>query len=171
MRLATIVRDLPHMARALCVSSRIEISISLLSSFAMMASTSTCLSSPLGPFTLTSWPFTAAVTPPVTATGLLPMRDMDQPSSELVPLEHVAQDLAADILGPRPCIRHDAFRCRQDGDAKPVGDRGQILDRGINAPARRRPPLDILNHRLAVEIFQLDLKLRLAAAIVDARIA
>src|SRR3990170_235005 len=152
MRLATSVRDMPHMARASLVSSRIAISIPPLSSLAMMASTSTCLSSPLGPFTLTSWPFTAAVTPPGTATGFLPIRDMGQPSSELAPLEYAAQNLAADILGPRAGIRHDAFRRREYGHAEAVGDRRQILDRGIHAPARRRHPLDVLDLRIAAPI-------------------
>src|SRR4029453_12136471 len=149
---------MPHMARASLVSSRISIAILSLSSLATMASASTCLSSPLGPLILTSWPFTAAVTPPGTETDFLPMRDIDRPSPELV-LEHVTEYFAADILGPRARIRHHALRRRQDGHAKTVGDGRQILDRGIDAPSGRRHSFYILDHGLAVEIFKFDLKL------------
>src|SRR5262245_26440911 len=162
---------MPHMARASLESSRISIAILSLSSLATMRSASTCLSSPLGPLTLTSWPFTAAVTPPGTDTGFLPMRDIVQPSPELAALENITEDFAADILGPGARIRHHALRRRQDGHAKTVGDGRQILDRGIDAPSRRRHSLDILDHGLAVEIFELDLELGPAAAIVDAGIA
>src|SRR5512145_2975481 len=158
---------MPHSARASLVSSRMAISMPPFSSLATIASASTCLSSPLGPFTLTSWPFTWAVTPPGTVTAFLPMRDMVQSA----PLKHVTQNFAADILRPRASVRHDAFRRRQYGHAKSVGHRRQVLHRGIDAPAGRRHALDFLDHRLAVEIFQFDFELGLAAAIVDPRVA
>ena len=47
------------------------------SSLAMTSSTRTCLSSPFGPFTATSWPFTEAVTPFGMVTGFLPIRDIE----------------------------------------------------------------------------------------------
>src|SRR6185312_6081081 len=119
MRFETSVRDMPHMARAVCVSSRGETSMLPSWSLAMTSSTRTCLSSPFGPFTETSWPFTDAVTPFGTATGFLPIRDIDIALRNPV-LEHAAQNLATHILGTGARVGHDAFRRRKYGDAKPV---------------------------------------------------
>src|SRR3546814_5395241 len=83
-------------------------------------------------------------------TGFLPTRDI---------LEHPAEDFAADILGARLGIGHDAARRRQDGDAEPVVDARQILDLGIDAAAGGRDAGDLLDHRLALGILQLDRQL------------
>src|SRR5439155_21490171 len=123
----------------------------------------------LGPFTVTFWPSTLAVTPAGTATGFLPMRDMVSLPSSVS--EHRAEDLAADVLLARLVIGHDAFRRRENRDAESVVDARQRLDRGIDPAARFGDPRNLADHRPAVEIFQFDLELGAAVAVLDRRIA
>src|SRR5579859_6253421 len=74
-------------------------------------------SSPLGPFTETSWPFTFTSTPFGTLTGSLPMRLI--PASSL---PHVCQDLAAEALLLRLAAGQQAGRGRDDRDAQAAED-------------------------------------------------
>src|SRR5258708_42951 len=69
------------------------------------------LSSPFGPFTTTSWPFTFTSTPLGTVMGSLPIRLM--PSSP-----HVRQDFAAEGLALGLAAGHQPRRRRDDGDAQ-----------------------------------------------------
>src|SRR5580704_7098223 len=64
-------------------------------------------------------------------------------------------------------VSHDAFRRRDNGDAQSIVDARQVLDRGVDPAAGLGNPLDLADHRLAVEIFQLDLNLRAALALHD----
>src|SRR5258708_3981198 len=89
----------------------------------------------------------------------------------LVTSEHAAEDVAGDIGGPGLVIRHHAARRRQDGDAQPVIDARQVGDLGIDAPARLRHAGDLADHRLAVDIFELDLELGDALTYLLARVA
>src|SRR5262245_1546402 len=113
---------MPHMARAGLVSSASSTSTPSAVLATLICSGHVKLSSPFGPFTVTFWPATVAVTPDGTATGFLPIRDIDpflvspRPRSE-----HAAENLAADVLLACARIRHHALGCRQDGDAQPVG--------------------------------------------------
>ena len=72
-----MVRDMPHMARASLVSSRMATSMLALVELGNDVVDEHVLELALGALHLaTSWPFTVAVTPPGTVTGFLPMRDM-----------------------------------------------------------------------------------------------
>ena len=55
---------------------------------------------------------------------------------DLALLEHLTEDFAADIGVARLGVRHHAPRRRQDGDAEAVIDARQVLDLGIDPPAR-----------------------------------
>ena len=50
-------------------------------------------------------------------------------------------------------------RGRQDRDPEPVIDARQVADLRIDAPPRFRDPRDLADHRLAIDVFQLDLEL------------
>src|ERR1700731_229385 len=89
----------------------------------------------------------------------------------LVTSEHAAEDLAADIGGAGLVVRHHAMRRRQDGDAQPVIDARQVGDLGIDASAGLRHAGDLADHRLAVDVFELDLELGDALAYFLALIA
>src|SRR5437868_14600621 len=104
-----MVRDMPQQERATFDSSRGLTATLPSSSLANTCSTSTNLSSPFGPLTEMFWPARLTVTPVGTGTAFLPMRDIVQSS------EYGADHFAAHILGPRFCIRHDAFRRRKNG--------------------------------------------------------
>src|SRR6516225_2860410 len=163
-RLATRVREVPHIARARLVSVRGSTLMELLSIFTTTSSGSTNATAPFGPFIFTVWPSTLAVTPDGIGTGFLPIRDI------AVPSEHRTKDFAADIGVAGGMIRHHALGRRHDGDAQAVVDARQVLHRHVDAPARLRHPLDLADHRLAVEIFELDLELAAAVAVLDGRI-
>src|SRR5229473_1225325 len=101
--------------------------------------------------------FGAIVTAPsAIATGCLPIRDIT-----LFPYasEHPAQDLAADLGGAGLVVRHDPARGRQDRYAEPVINPRQLGELGINPPPRLRDARNLPDHRLAIDIFQLDLEL------------
>src|SRR5262245_19300262 len=106
-RLTIWVRAIPHMARACFVSWARLTSMPSAPLATLIGSGQVNDSSPLGPFMVTFWPATVAVTPEGTATGFLPIRDILSPSS-LRPIqacsEHAAQDLAADVLLARACV-------------------------------------------------------------------
>src|SRR5665213_2090846 len=85
--------------------------------------------------------------------------------------EDAAQDLAADIGGAGLVVRHDAARRRENGDAESVIDARQVGDARVDAPARLRHPGDLLDDRLAIGIFELDLELGNAGTHLLARVA
>src|SRR5579862_6907762 len=166
--LATSAREVPHSARASLVSLR---GSTLTPSAPTLTRTSPCSTScmaPLGPFTLTVWPSTLAVTPEGTATGFFPTRDM---ACSSVSLEYRAEDLPAHIGVAGIVVGHHALGGGQDRHAQAVVDPRQIPHRGIDPPAGLGDPGNLPDHRLAVEIFQLDLELRLPVGMLDRRIA
>src|ERR1700704_5901442 len=93
------------------------------------ASVSLTDSSPSLPLAFSRPAASETVTPLGTLTGFFPTRDMASS------LEHAADDFAADIGRARLVIRHHAARRRQDRDAQPVEDAGNLGDLGIDAPA------------------------------------
>src|SRR5215470_130959 len=129
-RLATSVREVPHMARARLLSRRGSTLIAPLSSFTTMSSGTTNCRAPFGPFIFTVWPSTLAVTPDGIGTAFLPMRDM------MVPSEHRTQDFAAHIGLAGSMVRHHALGGRNDCNAEAVVDARQILHRRIDAAPR-----------------------------------
>src|SRR5262245_14566261 len=158
------------MARARLVSARGSILTSLPSTLAPTSSCSTSESAPLGPFTLTTWPSTLAVTPEGIATGFFPTRDMavdPLPSGS----EHRAEDFPAYIIVAGVVIGHHALRRRQDRNTQSVVYPGQRPNRGIDPPPRLRHPRNLPDDRLAVEIFQLDLQLLAAVRVLDRGVA
>src|SRR5258708_39079077 len=86
-------------------------------------------------------------------------------------LEHRAEDFPADIGVAGIVVRHHALGRGQDRDAKAVIDARQCLHRGIDATAGLRNAGDFPDHRLAVEIFQLDLELRVSVRMLHRGIA
>src|SRR5262249_48608905 len=124
---------------------------------------------PLGPLMLMLWPWILAATPLGTTTAFLPIRDMFVPP--LPGSEHRAEQFAADICVAGVVVGHDALRRRQDGDAEAVVDARQVADRHVDAAAGLRYPVDFADHRLAVEILQLDLKLAASIGMIDLGVA
>src|ERR1700751_5854325 len=155
------------MERARLVSLRGSTLMLPLSSLATTSAASTSSRAPFGPFILTVWPSTLAVTPDGIATAFLPIRDMIVPFVS----EHREQDLAAAIGVARGVIRHHALRGRHDGDAEAVVDARQVAHRRVDAPAWLRHAGDLANHRGAVEILELDLDLAAAVAVRDGGVA
>src|SRR5262245_47171822 len=143
-------RAVPHWVLARGVSTR-GLSTILPPSSATAISDGTASDDlPSLPLMATFCPATCTLTPLGTVTGCLPIRDID------CSLEHLAEDFAAHVLGARLGIRHDATRRRQDRDAQPAIDLGQIRDLRIDPPAGCRNPRDLSNHRLALVILELD---------------
>src|SRR5262245_28600820 len=158
------------MARARLVSERGSTLTSLLSTLASTSSCSTSESAPFGPFTLTTWPATLAVTPAGMGTGFFPTRDMTV-DPLLAALENRAENLSAHIVVARVVVGHHAFRRRQDGDAQAVVHARQRLHRGVDPPPRLGDPRDLADHRRAVEIFELDLELLATVRVLDRGVA
>src|SRR6478609_11006684 len=153
------------MARARWVSLRGVIVMLPPSTSAPTSPCTTSCMAPFGPFTLTVWPSTLAVTPAGIGTGFFPTRDM---ACFLRPrLEHRAEDFAADIGVARIVIGHHAFRRGEDRDTETVIHSRQRLHRRVDPPAGLRHPGDLADHRGAVEIFQLDIEFVLAAGMLD----
>src|SRR5712671_3216126 len=124
-RLATRVRDVPHMARARLVSVRGSTLIAPSSIFTTISSGTTNCRAPFGPFIFTVWPSTLAVTPDGIATAFLPMRDMAALS------EHRTQDFAAHIGVAGGMVRHHALGGRDDRHPEAVVDARQVLHRHV----------------------------------------
>ena len=76
IRFETSVREVPHSERARLVSCRGSTLTAFLSIETVTSSCTTSCRAPFGPFTLTVWPSTLAVTPDGTAIGRFPMRDI-----------------------------------------------------------------------------------------------
>src|SRR6516165_7873031 len=91
-----------------------------------------------------------ALTPAGIGTGFFPTRDISK---------HRTEDFAADILFARVVVRHYALRRRDDRNAQSIVHARQCFHRGIDAPGRFGDSCDLADHRLAVEIFELDLQL------------
>src|SRR5437879_11764606 len=131
---------------------------------------------PLGPFTLTVWPSILAVTPTGMATAFFPTRDMalirlHHFNFTAFTLEYRAEDFSADIGVAGVVVGHHALGRGTDSDAKAVIDARQRLHRGIDATAGLRHAGNFPDYRLAVEIFQLDLELRLSVRMLHRGIA
>ncbi len=69
------------------------------------------------------------------------------------------EDLAAHVGVAGFVVRHHTLRRGDDGDAETIGDARKGLDRRLDAPARLGDAGDLTDHRLAVEVLELDLEL------------
>src|SRR6266498_3198017 len=76
--------------------------------------------------------------------GCLPIRDMMVP-----PLPNRAEQLAAEPLGPRLAVAHDAAAGTENGDAQAVEDRTQFLVSPIQTPSGLAGARDVANDALA----------------------
>src|SRR5262249_53528006 len=73
--------------------------------------------------------------------------------------EYAAEDLAADIGGAGLVVRHDAPGRRQNRDAEPIVDARQVGDPRVDPPAGRGDPRDLADHRLTLDVLELDREL------------
>src|SRR5512145_2130447 len=95
---------------------------------------------PRGPL-IEIWPeATLNSTPFGTATGYLAIRDMVSISG------NDAQDLAADAVGARLAVGHDAARGGEDGDAQAVHDARNVVAAPVHAQPRLGHALEALDH-------------------------
>src|SRR5690606_38875837 len=119
---------------------------------------------PLGPLTVTisGWMFSS--TPLARTIGFLATRDM-----VVTPLSHEAQDFAADALLARLRIGHDAFGGGNDGNTEAAENLRQVVLAAVLAQTGAGEALELLDHRLAFVVFQLDLELVLAATDIGDR--
>src|SRR5207245_5858144 len=97
---------------------------------------------PLGPSARTVRPSTETFTPWGILIGCLPMRDMS------APLPHVGQDFAADLLLARLAVGEHSARGREQGDAHPGQDRGNLVVGDVHPASRRRHPHQARDHLL-----------------------
>src|SRR5579864_6541506 len=148
MRFWTSVRCMPQAARLRCASVNGVTRISPSPTSYFTRSSSTCIAScPLGPFTVKVPLSRAAVTPAGRAIGFLPMRDI---------LEHLRQHFAADVLLARLGVRQHTARGRHDDRAEAVADARKLASGRIDPAAGLRHSSQVLDCRLALEIFELD---------------
>src|SRR5262245_20876860 len=157
------------MARARLVSARGSILTSLPSTLAATSLCSATASAPLGPFTLTTWPSTLAVTPEGIATGFFPTRDMaagplgcllerslggharPRIAPRLGLLRFISKDgaenFSAHIVVARIVIGHHTLGCRQYRNPQSIVHTRKRPDRGIDPPPRLRYPRNLADHR------------------------
>src|ERR1700733_2214990 len=124
---AMTARVVPHIMR-LRVSLLRGFTTTLLAS--MVTSTNSdsgIFCSPSLPLAVTMPPAMATCTPAGISTGYFPTRDI------VGPLEHAAEDFAANIGSAGLGIAHDALRRRQDGNTQAGIDPRQFLDLRIHA--------------------------------------
>src|SRR5215218_8335400 len=171
--LAICARDMPHLERATFVWSRGSTVTPSAPIATFTSSGTTNDSSPLAPFTRTCCPSIVAVTPDGTTTGFLPTRDIARLPILFALLrrsEDLAEHFAADVLLTCLMVRHHALWRGQDHDTEAVGDLRHGVNRGVHTTAGLRHPLDTPDHRLAIEVFQLDLELGTAIAELGRRV-
>src|SRR3546814_15394142 len=82
----------------------------------------------------------------------------------LFPYTTLFRSFATRVGRARFLVGHDPARRRQDGDAEAVVEPRQLLDLRIDPAARTRHPRDLLDHRRAFVVLQLDLDFREHAA-------
>src|SRR5690606_12700132 len=95
--------------------------------------TSRC-SSPLGPFTVTVAPSMRTSTPPGTAMGAFPIRDISFPSPD------VAEDLTTDALATCLAVGHETPARGEHGDAEPTEDALDLVVLAVHPQARLGHP-------------------------------
>src|SRR5438128_7609448 len=166
------------MARARLVSARGSTLTSLPCTMAATSPCSATASAPFGPLSFTIWPSTVAVTPEGIATGFFPTRDMTEVRSlrlrQCAILWSTSKDrkenFPAYVVLTGVVIGHHTLGRREDRDPQSVVDTRQRLDRGIDPPSRFRYARNLADHRLAIEIFQLDLEFLASVRVLDRRI-
>src|SRR5215510_8144581 len=138
----TPVTMLAISARVIRSSPEREITSWLSSSFALSPAGTGWVSLPLGPSARTVAPSIWTFTPCGILTGFRPIRDMT------LPLPHVGEHFAADLLLARVLACHDTPRRRDQRHAHPGQDRGDLVVRHVDAPAGRRDTHEPGDHLL-----------------------
>src|ERR1700733_5356599 len=152
---AMIARVVPHIMRLRVSRLRGLTTTLLASTLTSTSSDSGIFCSPSLPFAVIMPPAMATCTPAGISTGYFPTRDI-----RAVPLEHAAEDFAANIGSASLGIAHHALRRGQDGNTQAGVDPRQFLDFCIDATAGFGDPVDLLDDRFALVILQLDAQLR-----------
>src|SRR5262247_4281288 len=132
--LAISARAKPCSARIFRSSPEREITSWLPSSFALSPAGTGWVSLPLGPSARTVAPSIWTFTPCGILTGFRPIRDMT------LPLPHVGEHFAADLLLARVAIGHHALRRRDQGHAHPGQDGRDLVAAHVDAAPGRRDP-------------------------------
>src|SRR3978361_669582 len=156
---AISARVVPHIIRDR-VSLLFGATLTLLPSTVVFTrSVNGSFSSPILPVAVSMPPAMATCTPAGISTGYFPTRDI-----RAFPLEHAAEDFAANIGGACLGIAHHAGRRGKDGNTEAGIDPPQFLDIGIHAAARFGDAIDLLDDRFTFVVLQLDAQLRDAGA-------
>src|ERR1700722_6252532 len=100
---------------------------------------------PLGPSTKILPLSRRTLTPAGTTTGCLPIRDMF--AFRLPPR---AQELAAQLLGPRPPVAHDSAVGANDADPQAVEHRPELRVPTVQSPSRPAGPIDLPDDALTL---------------------
>src|SRR5512134_2988434 len=159
--LATSARSVPDMALAWCELPN-ALHTSMSPSFWMLTLGSIGRAIvPSGPLMEMLPGASVTSTPLGSAIGNLAMRDMALSSG------HDAEHFAADAVGPRLAVRHDAPRGRQDRHAQAVHDARDVVPALVDAQAGLGHALDALNHRFAGVVLQADAQLLVRAVVAD----
>src|ERR1700759_2828628 len=141
---AISARVVPHIMRAL-VSLLFGFTVTLLpSTVACTRSVSGSFSSPSLPFAVTMPPAMATCTPAGISTGYFPTRDI-----RAFPLEHAAENFAANIGSASLRIAHHALRRGQDGNTQAGIDPRQFLDLRVHEATGLGAAVKLLDDRLA----------------------
>src|ERR1700733_8830294 len=152
---AMIARVVPHIMRLRVSRLRGLTTTLLASTLTSTSSDSGIFCSPSLPFAVIMPPAMATCTPAGISTGYFPTRDI-----RAVPLEHAAEDFAANIGSASLGIAHHALRRGQDGNTQAGIDPRQFLDLRIHAAAGLGDAIDLLDDRFALIVLQLDAQLR-----------
>src|SRR5258706_3160848 len=149
--LATVARSVPESAFASLLplpAAKVTLSPS---SFTTTELSITCVSVPSGPFTVTSFGFTVTCPLSGTDTGCLAIRDMAASSDD------DAEHFAAQPRLARAPVGHHALGRGDDRNAEPVHDARDVVAALVDAQARARDPLELLDDGLAGVILEPDL--------------
>src|SRR5881394_1611881 len=147
---ASSARVRPCSARSFLLSVGRSTVTTLPSTTIFISDTNVYDDSPFGPFTRTVEPFTSTVTPEGIGIGFFPIRDI---SCDLLS-PHQRHDFAANLPGACFLVRHDALRRRDDRDAQTATHARQLLCARIAAQTGTRDALHVADHRLVLEILQ-----------------
>src|SRR5215475_835673 len=108
---------------------------------------------PFGPLTVTCLPFASTETPFGISIIFLPTRDM-APS-----LPHLREDLAAEAGRAGLLVGHETLRGRKDRRAEPAEHARDVGLLHVDAPPRRRDPLEAREDRAVVRrVLEVDAK-------------
>src|SRR5512145_451120 len=122
---------------------------------------STCVRVPCGPFTEILSAASITSTPAGTTIGFLATLDM------VPPLRDDAEHFAADTIGARFAVGHQALGCGNDRDTETVHHTRDVFAALVHAQAGTAHALDLFDHGTVSVIFQADFEQGLAVVSND----